>query len=111
MSSTSPSSDVPMPCSVYLTLSCAASRCWIAAMYSLACESAPVRRPSTVRSAVAMPRLCQKPGGLSEVLLAARRERPDERATAAWLRLALDEAGLLELCDQLLHPHLGYTES
>src|SRR4051794_6432275 len=52
MSVVEPSSDVPMACITYRTRSWAASRRWIAAMYSEADASA---RPSeiTVRSAVA----------------------------------------------------------
>src|SRR3954465_1187758 len=55
MSAVAPSSEVPMACIRYRTRSCAASRRWISATYSLALTPA---RPSasTVRSAVATPR-------------------------------------------------------
>src|SRR4051812_40616477 len=52
MSSVEPSSDVPIACMAKRTRSCARSRRWISAMYSLALTPG---RPSarTVRSAVA----------------------------------------------------------
>src|SRR3954454_22459604 len=53
MSSVDPSSEVPMACIRYLTRSCAASRRWISAMYSLALTCGRPRA-STVRSAVAI---------------------------------------------------------